>query len=199
MTHVQAKSSKLHFPLHDSESAPEPSKGLLAKLTERLGFAPNVARTMAESPVVLESYLQLNNLFMTKSTFNSHEQNLLFLVISRENRCEYCVAAHSRNASHMKLPEEIIEAIRNNTELPDTKLNILAKTTGKLVKSRGFISNETTLQFIDAGYSKAQLLEIILAIGIKLVSNYSNHITEPDLDKAFESRKWTATDLITTQ
>lgn len=194
MSLEKAIENSLKFTPHDIESAPGRSKSQLQKLINRVGFAPNLTRAMAESPVVLESYLELNALFVKSSTFNKNEQQCLFLVISRENLGAYCVAAHSFSAAHMRLPEEIIQAIRKNTPLPDKKLDILARITAQLVSGRGCASEKLTQEFIAAGYSKAQLLEIVLAIGIKLISNYTNNITQPELDPAFEGRRWTADD-----
>lgn len=182
------------FPHHDVESAPEKSKPELQNLIDKIGFAPNVARTMAESPTTLVGYLRLNELFLTKASFRAKEKQLIFLIISRENECDYCVAAHSFNASHAGLAKEDIEAIRSYQPLHDLKLNALAKMTSELVLARGWASEEVSQEFLDAGYNDAQLLEVVLAIGLKTVSNYANHITKPELDPVFQEYEWSARD-----
>ncbi len=180
------------FQLYNVENAPEESKPLISRLITKLGFAPNVACKMAEAPVVLESYLKLNEIVAKNGTFSPQEQQLIFLIISRENQCDYCVAAHSLNAKYTTLDDDVINAVREYKELPNAKQNALADLTVDLVESRGWPKDSSVAAFYEAGYTKAQLLEIVLAIGIKVISNYSNHIVQTNLDEVFKPFSWEA-------
>ncbi|MEX2594128.1 MAG: hypothetical protein WD426_15245 [Anditalea sp.] len=91
-----------------------------------------------------------------------------------------------------KVPVEITDAIRDGKEIPDRKLDILCRTTKSMTQTRGHISQEEVDEFLAVGYTSPHLLGIIAAIGIKTMSNYSNHLTHPELDQPFASRKWTS-------
>ncbi|MFL0811568.1 MAG: carboxymuconolactone decarboxylase family protein [Agarilytica sp.] len=186
------RSSDTHFILHDFESAPDQSKTLLTEIMKKLGFVPNIARALAESPATLEAYVRLNEIFLSKATFTLMEKQLVFLVISKENLCDYCVAAHSFNASHVGLSEDQITTLRNGGTLSNQKLNSLAQLTSEIVTKRGFPEKETVNEFFNAGYGKEQFLELILAVGTKVIANYSNHFMQPELDAVFENRVWQA-------
>ena len=115
------------------------------------------------------------------------------MVISRENGCEYCVGAHSFIADNMSgVPEHVTDAIRDGNSIDDTKLEALAVFTRTMLSTRGVPTKSDVEGFISAGYSERQVLEIILAIAVKTLSNYSNHVCQPELDDVFSNRAWSA-------
>ena len=115
----------------------------------------------------------------------------LFLTISRTNGCDYCVAAHSLIADQMsKVPSAVIEAIRVGHAIPERKLAALSAFTDVLLTKRGLPSKAEVEAFLAAGYAERQILELILAIAVKTLSNYSNHLFHTALDPAFVSREW---------
>lgn len=108
------------------------------------------------------------------------------------NECTYCVAAHSWIADKVsKTPGQAIQAIREGEEIDDPKLRALAQFTGTMVVSRGNPTQSELDSFLSAGYSEKNVLEIVLAIGIKTFSNYSNHLLHTAVDARFESAAWT--------
>jgi alkylhydroperoxidase family enzyme len=114
------------------------------------------------------------------------------LTISRGNGCDYCMAAHSVIADQMsRVPPPVTEAIREGQTIPDTKLAALSTFTDTLLRSRGLPSKADVEVFLNAGYEERHVLEIILAIAVKTLSNYSNHLFHTPLDKMFASREWT--------
>ncbi len=169
------------------------STEILDATQRKMGFVPNMYRMMAPNAALLDGYLQAYNSFRANSGFNAVEQEVIFLSVAYANSCEYCVSVHSFVADQWsKVPMEITDAIREGKEVPDKKLNALNKITKVLTESRGNIAQELVDEFIAAGYTSSHILGIIAGIGIKTMSNYSNHLTHPDLDDAFTSRKWTA-------
>ena len=177
------------FQLHDIESAPEASKELLAGSQKAFGMIPNLHAVMAESPAVLESYKFLHERFQN-SSFNNDELTVIWQTINVENSCHYCVPAHTGIANMMKVDQAITEALRNRTTLPSEKLQQLHETTLELVRERGILSKETLTKFFEAGYNKRHLLEIILGISQKVMSNYINYLADTPVDKDFESFVW---------
>lgn len=172
------------------ESAPEKSRELLQEIIKKLGFIPNISRALAESPVALEAYIRLNETFLGSSTFTLMEKQLVLLATSKENSCEYCVAAHSFNASHVGLSEDQISAIRSGEALNNKKLNALVKLTSDIVTKRGIPDHASVANFFNEGYTKEQLLELITAVATKTLANYSNHFMQTELDVVFEDRVW---------
>ncbi len=179
------------FKLHTLETAPEGSKEILSGSLKQSGFIPNLYGMMAESPELLKAYRQLSDAFNATS-LNPIEKNIVWLAVSYYNRCHYCMAIHSRVAVMHKIPEEMIEALRTNQPLKDPKLETFRKFTILLVEKRGWASEEEIDSFLAAGYTRKNVLELLLGIGQKIISNYVNHITNTQLDKKTEGFKWEA-------
>ncbi|WP_303918669.1 carboxymuconolactone decarboxylase family protein [Draconibacterium sediminis] len=179
------------FKLHTIETAPEGSKEILEGALKQNGFIPNLYKIMAESPEVLKAYTQMNQ-FFTETSLSPVEKNIVWLTVSFHNSCHYCMAIHSMVAQMFKLPDEMVEALRTNQLLSDTKLETLRRFTALLVEKRGWASDEEIQKFLDAGYTQKNVLELIVGIGQKIISNYVNHITHTPLDEQTEAFKWEA-------
>ena len=112
----------------------------------QVGFIPNMYARMVNSPGLLETYLDGYAVFRAESGFSPSEQELVLLVISRTNGCEYCMAAHSMLArSKSGMDAAVLEAVRNRTALPDPRLAALAAFTEHLVTTRGKIQGMVML------------------------------------------------------
>lgn len=173
------------------ETARGDAREVLDKALAQVGFIPNMYANMAHSPGLLNTYLEGYAAFRHGSGFTPTEQEVVFLVISRENGCEYCVSAHSFLADKASgVPAEVTDAIRDGQPIADQRLQALAEFTRVLVSSRGLPSAAQTDAFLTAGYSERQILEIVLAIAVKTLSNYSNHLFHTRLDDIFASRRW---------
>jgi len=114
----------------------------------------------------------------------------VILAASTYNNCTYCVAAHSVIAGSQKVPADVIEAIRNDQPITDNRLEALRVFTTLVVENLGWVSTGDIETFIAAGFTQAQVLEVILGISFKTLSNYINHIADTPLDEAFASQKW---------
>jgi alkylhydroperoxidase family enzyme len=177
------------FKIHTIDSAPENSKPLLENSMKSFGMIPNLHGVLAESPGILEAYQMLHSLF-ENSSFNNDELTVVWQTINVEHGCHYCVPAHTGIAHMMKVDEAITEALRNRTAMPNDKLQTLHEFTLSIVRNRGIVTDLETEAFYAAGYNKRQLLEIILGLSQKVLSNYVNHIAETPVDTAFEKFTW---------
>lgn len=166
----------------------------LRKAREQMGMIPNMYGAMANLPALFEAYRHGYQLFRSQADFMPVEQEVLLLAISLENECRYCVAAHSFLADKSGVPAEATDAIRNDRRVPDAKLEELRSFAQTMVRTRGNPSPEEVGRFLHAGYSEKHILGVILAIGVKTLSNYTNHIFHTDVDEAFASRRWTGAD-----
>ncbi|KAG1694664.1 hypothetical protein GQR58_006666 [Nymphon striatum] len=142
-------------------------------------------------PALLDTYFHGYDLFREKSGFKPQEQEVIFLAISNVNHCEYCVGAHSMIADKMSgVPADVLQAIREGSEIPDTKLAALDAFTRIMVTKAGNPSKEDIADFHEAGYDDNAILGIVLAISVKVISNYSNHLFATPLDDAFSAYSW---------
>lgn len=184
---------KLTLPAKTVEDAAPGAKEVLESAQKKLGFVPKMYERMANSPGLLQTYIEGYESFRAQSGFTPVEQEVIFLTISRANGCDYCVAAHSFIADQMsKVPAEITNAIREGRPLPDTRLAALSKFTDIMLTQRGLPSQEQVRAFLDAGYAEQHILGIILAISVKTISNYSNHLFHTPVDDMFAGHIWQA-------
>lgn len=182
---------KTRLPLRTDQDSDPTVAHPLAEVRRQMGMVPNMYGAMANHPALLESYQHGYALVRSKAGFSPVEQEVLFLTISRENNCHYCVAAHSFVADVMtKVPAEVTDAIREDEPISDPKLEALRQFARVMVQTRGMPTKNDAAAFLDAGYSEEQILGIILAISVKVLSNYSNHIFHTEVDQAFASRLW---------
>jgi alkylhydroperoxidase family enzyme len=177
------------FTLHDQASAPEQSKPLLEKSVKAFGMIPNLHAVMAEAPGVLEAYQQLHDLFL-HSSFDADEKTVVWQTINVEHACHYCVPAHTAIAKSMKVSDAIVEALRNETALPSDKLEALRTFTLAMLRQRGVVSQAELQAFYDAGYSRRHVLDVVLGLSQKVMSNYINHLAETPVDEPFKAFAW---------
>lgn len=180
-----------NLPVQTLEHAMPAAKELLELAQAKLGFIPNMYGCMANSPGMLATYLKGYDHFRQESGFSPQEQEVVFLTISRANGCEYCMAAHSFIADQMsKVPVPVTDAIRSYAPIPDARLAALSAFTDVIFSSRGLPSTGAASAFLAAGYSERHILEIVLAVAVKTLSNYANHLFQTPLDPMFAGRAW---------
>lgn len=177
------------FKLHDQNTAPEASKPLLKNSQKAFGMVPGLHAVMAESPGLLEGYQVLHNLFLN-SSFTAEEQTVVWQSINVEHNCHYCVPAHTGIAKAVKVSDEISNALRDETPLPTPKLEALRDFTLAMVRQRGELQTSQIEDFYAAGFSQQNVLEVILALSQKVMSNYTNHVAQTPIDSAFKSFAW---------
>jgi len=179
----------MKFTIHNVNSAPEAAKEILTRSAGAFGFVPNLFGVMAEAPALLKGYTSLMRLF-EEASLKAAERQVVLLAASYENECEYCVLAHSAIAAMQQVPADAVCAIRDDEAIADPKLEALRRFTAVVVKSQGRPTEEDTKVFLAAGYGKQQILEVVLGVGLKTLSNYTNHIAETPLDEAFNKAGW---------
>ena len=175
--------------IHNIETAPEESKPLLEKSQKGFGMIPGLHGVLASSPKIFEAYQTLHQLF-TETSFDADELTVVWQTINVEHACHYCVPAHTGIAKMMKVDDAITESLRNETPLENAKLEALRTMTLTIVRNRGHVTQEDLDTFYAAGYGEQQVLEIILGLSQKVISNYTNHIANTPVDAPFEAFKW---------
>lgn len=185
---------KTSLPIRTTEDPNPAVNALLKAVKAGMGMVPNMYGAMANLPALLDTYSHGYGKFRAEAGFTPVEQEVVFLAISRFNGCHYCVAAHSFVGDMMsKVPTEVTDAIRDGRTVPDAKLEALREFTHLMTESRGNPTPEQAKSFLSAGYTEEHILGIILAISVKVISNFSNHIFHTEIDPAFASRTWSPT------
>jgi len=179
------------FTTHTIESAPEGSKPILKAVTEKFKFLPNLMGNMAEAPATLEAYTTLSGIF-GKADLSETERQIIMMTVNRLNGCTYCMAAHTTISKMSGVADDVIEALRNNTPIADSKLEALRQFTIVMNDSRGWPQDADVQAFLAAGYTKQTMLEVVLGISYKILSNYTNHLAGTQPDAAFSANLWEA-------
>ena len=179
----------MSFPSHDLDTAPEASKPLLEQSQKACGRLPGLHKVLAESPQAYEGYQVLHKLF-TETDFDAEELTVVWQAINVENECHYCVPAHTGIAKMMKVSDEISDALRNETALPTPKLEALRTFTVQMFRQRGNVSDDQMKAFFDAGYGHRAVLDVILGMAQKTISNYVNHVAQTPVDDVFKPLAW---------
>lgn len=174
------------------DTADVAQREVLETARKQVGFIPNMYANMANVPGVLTTYLHGYAAFREKSDLTPAEQEVVFLAISQQNGCSYCMAAHSMIADKMSgVPGPALAAIRAGQPIPDTKLQALYDFSRELVKTAGKPNQAIADTFLAAGYTEATALQIILATAVKTLSNYTNHLFQTKVDDVFAAYKVT--------
>lgn len=175
--------------IHNIETAPEKSKPFLEKSQKANGMIPGLHGVLADAPGLLEAYQTLHQLFVD-SSFNNDELTVVWQTINVEHACHYCIPAHTGIAKKMKVDHSITEALRNETPLENSKLEALRTMTLTMVRNRGHVTQDDLDAFYASGYGERQVLEIILGLSQKIISNYTNHIANTPVDAPFKKFAW---------
>lgn len=175
-----------HFPLLSLETVSDEAAETLQMVHKKFGKIPNIIGTMANAPVTLKSYAALGA-NLAKAGFDPIEMQLINLTISVENDCRYCIAAHSTALKKgLKVEADVVASIRAGEAVQDPRWNALITTIRILMRNKGAISANSVTEFTDAGYSKKQMLDLLSAIAMKTLTNYLDHMTQIDLDPAYQ-------------
>lgn len=155
------------------------NQGIFDNLQKGLGFVPNLYAYFAKNETALGDYLTLQN---RKSTLKAKEREVINLVTSQINGCRYCQSAHTALGKMNGFTAEQILQIRKGAATFDSKLDALAKFTASAVQNRGRATAESKEAFFAAGYNEANMIDVIIIVGDKIISNYLHNLTEFDID-----------------
>ncbi|MEM7160877.1 MAG: carboxymuconolactone decarboxylase family protein [Bacteroidota bacterium] len=162
------------FKVPSREEVSESNQAIFDNLNQKLGFVPNLYAYYAKSETALGDYLQFTG---RKSTLKAKEIEVVNLITSQINNCNYCLAAHTAIAKMNGFTDSQIVELRNGTAPFDSKIDALVRLVGEAVENRGKISEERLNAFFEAGYTEANLVDVNIAIGQKTISNFIHNMT----------------------
>ena len=188
--HKMETLEKLNLEVKNIENAPANAVETLKAAKKAYGFSPNLLGVMANHPALLNNYWDGSAQLGANSTLSATEQQVVYLAVSYENNCHYCMAAHTSIGQMHKIPAEILDALRNGTTLPDPKLEALSQYAKATTIQRGRVSQAEIDAFLAAGYDQNQLLEVIVIASLKVMTNYINYVAQTPVDAAFQPNAW---------
>ncbi len=177
------------FTIHTIDSAPEGSRETMGAIKRKFGFVPNLIGELGAAPAAVKAYTTLTGL-LEETSLSPVEQQLVLTATSIANSCHYCVAAHSMGLKMAGLAQNEIDAVREGRELADVRLEALRKLTSAVVERRGWLDSADVQAFLKAGYRQEQILEVLVGVAAKTLSNYTNHLAGTPLDRQLEAFAW---------
>lgn len=178
------------FAIHTVPSAPPASQPLLQRLQEQVGFVPNLAATMAESPTLLEAFLNLRAV-AARGGLDPVAREIVSIAVAFETGCDYCVAAHSTFALKQGAAEGTVEAVRTGRPPADARLRALASF-ARAVARRSRDVRERAGDLLAEGFSQAQLLDVLAVIAVPMLAGSVHQLAGVALDAAFQPQEWAA-------
>jgi alkylhydroperoxidase family enzyme len=180
-----------NFIVHTIESAPEKSKPTLGGMQNKFGFLPNIMGTMAENPVLLNGFAGSFGSFHGGS-LDEAEKQILLLTNAVTLKCAWTIAAHTTFALEDGVPESDVEAIRSGKLPSSPKYAALARISKALLESKGNVDDAEVDRFTSAGYSQAQILEVVLCVGISMITATTTNLGKTPIDEHFKAHVWLA-------
>jgi len=169
--------SKFTVPSRDEVSPA--NQALFDKLQKTIGSVPSLYATFGYSEHGLGTYLALNG---AKTTIAGKAREIVNLVVSQVNECDYCLAAHTAIGKMSGLTEDQIMEARHGRATYDAKLDALAVFTRSLVQNRGKVDSEALDAFFSVGWTKENMVDVIVAVGDKTITNYLHSVTKIPVD-----------------
>jgi uncharacterized peroxidase-related enzyme len=170
------------FPVHTIEKAPAASVPLMRKLQEQAGFVPNLAATMAGAPGLLEAFMTLRGL-AARGPLSAAERELLSITVAREIACGYCFAAHSTFAQRVGAAADQIAAVRSGEATGAAKQQALLGFARAVARREG--TPKAARDLIRAGYTREQVLEVLVAIAVPMLAGMVDGVAEVEVDAVF--------------
>jgi len=167
------------FNVPTREEVSPKNQAIFDSLKGALGFVPNLYATYAYSENALENYLNLSN---AKTSLNAKQKEVVNLAVSQVNNCDYCLAAHTAIGKMNGFTQDQILELREGYASFDTKTNALARLAKNLTQNRGAADPAVIENFFNAGFNKENLVDTIVLVGDKTISNYLHKTTQVPVD-----------------
>lgn len=170
---------KTNYTVPTREEVSSKNQEIFDNLKSNLGFVPNLYAYYSKNETALPDYLALQN---RKSTLKAKEREVVNLVVSQYNGCKYCQSAHTALGKMNGFNDDQIIELRKGAASFDEKLNALAEFTLATVSNKGNVSEEGKNKFFTAGYSESNMIDVVIIIGDKIISNYIHNLAGFEID-----------------
>lgn len=178
------------LPILTVETAPEAAKDGVSKAEKANGFIPNLIGLLANAPVALETYQTVSGI-NARGGLSLAEREAVQITAAAIHGCGFCVAGHTAVAyKKAGLTEDVVNALRANAKVPDSRLNAVADFTRAVIRSRGAVADAELVAFKAAGFNDANALEVVLGVSLATLCNFANNLGKPDLNPQLQPYAW---------
>ena len=164
------------FRSHTVDSAPAASRPLLESTIAEFGQLAEPVARLAESPETLDGFLHANHLFES-STLDPLSREVVVMTIATRNGCRFCINLHTGRLRQLKASPELIKALRSGEPLEENKMEAVRQFTLRVLATTGQVPDEELNEFLAAGYTTRNALEVVLGIGTYTMSTFANRLT----------------------
>lgn len=179
------------FIIHTDTSAPEAARAGVQTALANNGYIPNLIGLLANAPTALETYQTVSGI-NARSSLSLQEREVVQLTAATTHGCTFCVAGHTAIAKNKaQLPERTIEALRLSQAIADPRLNALALFTLAVIQHRGRVDDAGFKDFLAAGFTHQQALEVVLGVSLATLCNFANNLAGTPLNPELEAYRWT--------
>lgn len=173
---------------HTIETAPEAAR-TIAATEKRLGYVPAAVARLAEAPLLLDGFLKLSAMFEA-SSLDPLARETVIMTIATRNECHLCVAMHTATLRGLDADPALVAALRDGKPLPDERLQAIQTFTHTVIDTAGAVPDDALREFLDAGFTRRQALEVVLGVGTYTMSTFANRLTRAPIDEPMTPFAW---------
>ena len=180
--------------LQTLETAPAESRPGLETALKNSGFLPNLLGVLSNAPIALEAYQTLTAI-TARGTLTPQEREVVQLVAATTHGCTFCVAGHTAlSRNKVKLPEPVLQALRDRDidVIEDPRLLALARFTSQVIATRARVPDAQLRNFLAAGFTEGQALEVITGVGLATICNFANNLAQTPVNPELQAYAWDA-------
>lgn len=164
------------------DTAPEKAKERIAAVEKANGFVPNLIGVLANSPQALEMYQEVGKM-NSRNSLTPEEIEVVQITAAAHNGCDFCVAGHTKVGKKLNMPENVLNALRERTDIEDNaKYQALAQFVMQLIDKRGQVADDELQAIKDAGYTDTNILDIVMGVALATLCNYANNVAKNDIN-----------------
>jgi uncharacterized peroxidase-related enzyme len=172
------------------ETAPVASHPYISKSIANNGFLPNLVAALSNAPTAVETYFTVGEI-NGRSGLTLAEREAVQITAAVVHGCGFCVAGHTAIAyKKAQLDDDIVQALRKLTPVPDARLNAVAAFTQAVIATRGAVDDDAYQAFIGAGFTQANALEVVLGISLATLCNFANNLAQTALNPQLQQYAW---------
>lgn len=172
------------FKMDEASKEPQEVNEVFNWYKENFGFVPNLGKVLSVAPAALRSYWLTQLQLQQYGVLTPEEQNIVQMTIAVENQCNYCTAGHHMiGNTFFGSKEEDLQALRAKSKLSTEKFDALKTFTLQVYNHKGRVSDTALDAFLVQGYTKAQAVEVVTNIAVKVLSNFTNQLVLTEIDE----------------
>ena len=177
------------FTEYSIESAPAAARRFLTATRDHLGYVPAGMARMAASPQIIDGFLKLTAIF-DNTGLEPVVREVVVMTVATRNRCHICVAMHTARLASLGASAGLIAALRDAEPLADPRLDAIRRFTLRVLDTAGDVGDQTLRDFLAAGYTTQNALEVVLGIGTYTMSTLANRLTGAPVDDQLAAYAW---------